>query len=260
MKHKTQNKLSILYNILILFVVLYTLTNHKSINNNTTKIHELFVEHIDLNPAQSLQNIINYFVGYIVDFVEYRKTNKERSAFFVQSEEILQELVKLRNEKAELINILQPLQDAQALFPVKYVVKLLYFISTENSRQIYFKTDENIPLNSLVFNKDCLIGRVFKKEGSNYYVLTHQDPNFRMPVYTQSTKIFGMIHGDPYKMRFVSFDEIHQFDIDENETILTASSEGKFTENIPVGKVIETKSGAFIETKCQDYYSYALII
>ena len=260
MKYKTQNKLAILYNTLLLFAVLYMLINHKSINKNTENIHESFVEHIDLNPAQGLQNIVYHSVGYIMDFLEYRKTNAERNAFFLQADDMLQELMKLRNEKAELISILQPLQDMQTSFPVKYVVKLLYFISTENSRQIYFKTNENIPLNSLVFNKECLIGRVFKKEGSNYYVLTHQDPNFRMPVYTQNTKIFGMIHGDPYKMRFVSFDEIHQFDIDENETILTASSEGKFTENIPVGKVVETKSGAFIETKCQDYYSYALII
>ncbi len=260
MKHKTQRRISTLRNALLLFVVVYMLINHKNIHETSTHINQSFIEHVDLNPMQGLQNLVYYSVSYIVDFIEFRKVNAERVAFFLQADDILQELVKLRNANSELVSILQPLQDIQSSFPVKYVVKLLYFISAENSRQIYFKTNENIPLNSLVFNKECLIGRVFKKEGSRHYVLTHQDPNFRMPVYTQSTKIFGMIHGDPYKMRFVSFDEIHQFDIDENETILTASSEGKFTENIPIGKVVETKSGAFIETKCQDYYSYALIV
>lgn len=260
MNHKTQNRLSIVRNVLLCFLVVYALVNHKSIHEKTTDINKAFVEHANLNPMQGLQNAVHHCVIYVADFVTYRKTQEERTKFFLQADVILQERTKLLHANNELVSILQPLQDMQELFPVKYVVKLLYFISAENSRQIYFKTSEDVPLNSLVFNKDCLIGRVVKKDGNNYYILTHQDPNFRMPVYTQTTKIFGMIHGDPYKMRFVSFDEIHQFDINENETILTASSEGKFTENIPIGKVVETKSGAFIETKCQDYYSYALII
>ncbi len=260
MNHKTHNRLSLIRNILLCFVTVYILINHKNIHDKTIDINKTFIEHAELNPAQGLQNLMYGVISYCVDFVTYRKTQEERLQFFLQADDILQERTKLRHANAELINILQPLQNMQELFPVKYVVKLLYFISAENSRQIYFKTNENIPLNSLVFNKDCLIGRVFKKDGNNYYILTHQDPNFRMPVYTQNTKIFGMIHGDPYKMRFVSFDEIHQFEIEENETILTASSEGKFTENIPIGKVIETKSGSFIATQCKDYYSYALIV
>ncbi len=260
MKHRIQHKVAIIRNTFIFFISIYILINHKKINENTLNIHQTFIEHANLNPMQGLQNSVYHIAQYIADFIQYKNINQQRIELFLQSEDMLQEIKRLKVVNSDLIDILEPLQEMQNTFPVKYVVKLLYFISSENTRQIFFQTNENIPINSLVFNENCLIGRVFKKNGNNYYILTHQDTNFRLPVYTQNTKIFGMIHGDPYKMKFISFDEVHQYDIENDETILTASSEGKFTENISIGKIVKGKSGAFIETKCKDYYSYALIV
>ncbi len=261
MKQKSQNKFAIIRNIIVFIMALYILINHKNVHIKTEDIHYKFIEHANLNPMQFLKNGVYYCIQYIADFIYYRIDIENKNQFFIQYEGLLQELKKTKSDNTELISILQPLQSMQNTFPVKYVVKLIYFVSEENEKQIYFQSNDSIPINSLVFNGSCLIGRVFKKHENNYYILTHQDENFRIPAYTKNTQIFGMIYGNPYKMKFVSFDEIHQHNIEENEKVLTASSEGKFIENIEIGSIIKHKSyEAFIETDCKNYYSYGLVI
>ena len=260
MKNTTISKLGSARNILVMLVFLYITLNHKTFTHNTENVRSSVINYTIYNPLQHGSILLHWGINYIMDFLRFREQRLEMERLALQMTALSNDLQQTKNINNELLNTLQSFQQTATTHQVKQVVKLLYSISTHNTKEIFFISENEVKTNNLVFNQKCLIGRVVKNEQGNYYILAYQDPQFRLPVYTSKTKIIGMIHGGESMLKFVPFDEFTQDDVEDGEELFTASSGDQFPDGIPIGKVIKNEETINVQTECKSYYTYALII
>ncbi len=253
------SRLGSVRNVLAMLIFLYITLNHKTFIHNAENVRSNVIKYTVYNPLQHGSILLHWGVNYIMDFLRFREQRLEIERLALQMTALSNDLQQIKNINNELLSTLQPFQQTTN-HQVKQVVKLLYSISTHNTKEIFFISENEVKPNNLVFNQKCLIGRVVKNEHGNYYILAHQDPQFRLPVYTSKTKIIGMIHGGESMLKFVPFDEFTQDDVEDGEELFTASSGDQFPDGIPIGKVIKNEEKINVKTECKGYYTYALII
>lgn len=254
------SKIIIARNVIVFLLLFYITTQSKAITQSTEKLHYKIVQNIHYNPFQYLNDFVYWGISYVMDFVHFREQKLEIRRLNLQMTSLVSDYSQIKIEKESLAQIVSSLMEVDKTYPVKKVVKLYYSIANDNVREIYFKSSEDIPLNSFVFNESCLIGRVLHRDGDRYHILSYEDPRFRLPVYTENSKVFGIIHGGSPILKFVPFSNFFEGNVVDSEKLLTASLDERFTENIPVGNIMREKDKILVKTSCKHYYSYGLII
>lgn len=252
-------KILIFYNAFLLIFLAVIVFNHHNLENKFSNFRLNAIQYVKYNPMQKIGNKMYASVNYIYEFFTFTAQKEEISDVMIDVSSISQAYNRTKNINRELLNVLHTLQNTEKMYSVQAIVKLVYNIKNNLVNGMIFEYDGEIANNSFLLNEECLIGRVLNRENNLYYVLLFSDKNFRIPVYTKHTKVFGMMYGGEYP-QFIPFKKYLQNSIYPDEEIITASYDEKFVDGITVGFAKKEKNKIFIKNNCKDYYTYALII
>jgi hypothetical protein len=253
-------KFIIIRNITFAAVFCYIVVNHAMLTKATENTRSNVVQYTQYNPFQLLAEFAYWSVNYIIDFSRFRQQELEMTQLSLQVTALMNDFQQIKTQNEELKHILSTLKNMEGHHTVKHVVKLHYSVINHGVREVYFRSGDDIPLDGLVVNRGCLIGRIFKKDGDVYHILTTEDSRFRLPVYAKNSKVFGMLHGNFNNIRFMPFNEFSTESIESMEEVLSASFNERFTENISIGNIIKNENQFFVKMDCMEYYNYALVL
>lgn len=212
-----------------------------------------------LNPMQYTSNTVYNIIHYITDFMTLYQQLK-------QAEYLQLNIVMLTNENNVLKKNGVLLSETMRDMSNRYVtiIKFLYSTSGNTIKEAFFETpvniNANIKVNSVILQDGCVIGRVYKQDEKYSYVLLHMDEQFRMPVYTEKSRVFGMVYGGN-NLKFIAFSGTDEDQVQDGEKITIAPSDGIFAEGMDFGTVSHLNDGSInVNTLCKGYYAYALVL
>ncbi|MFT4967200.1 MAG: hypothetical protein ACI9CD_000197 [Candidatus Deianiraeaceae bacterium] len=253
---KSYYKITVIRNLLFICAFIYLLVNHQAIQHNTQNIRYTILENTKYNPTQYLTSLTYHSIVYIVDFFSFRKNKEQNARLMLYMTSFTGDIMQTRIENNELRTILL----MSKKIAHKNIVELHHSITNNSIKEVYFTSNVDIAMNGLVINQTCILGRIFRKERDRYYILMYDDPRFRLPVYSEKSKVLGLIHGGSGRMKFIPFSNNKIETLQHMETLLTASIGNHFAKNISVGRAMKGKNGITVKTDCKNYYEYALVI
>lgn len=248
-----QRVLYLLFTLVIL-VVLYA---NAAIVQFSHKMRGSLIPVVTLvNPMQYASDAVSRIIHYITDFITLHKQLE-------QMEHLHLNFVMLADEHDALKKSNELFAEVKRAAPNRRasIIKFLYSTDNDAIKEAFFEThgDKNIKVNSVILQDGCIIGRVYKQDEKYSYVLLHTDDQFRMPVYTVTSRVFGMVYGGK-NLRFLVFSGNDEAKVQDGEHITIASSDGIFAEGIDFGTISLSGSTMRVNTSCKGYYAYALAL
>lgn len=256
-KNITTPKMVQIRNIILFMVCIFLIFQNKKIEKNLEQTRFTFTQKTHFNPAQQFVNFAYYSWQYVVDFVTFRKQKQEIETLSMQVSALKTDFEITKTQLAEIAKILPFIESYRPL--IKSIVRLYYSSMGYSVGEVYFESADVIDVNSFVFAEGCLVGRVLNINNNKYYVLSTLDTNFRLPVVTKTSQVFGILHGGK-SMKFIPFLDDGKSLIESGETLVTVSSDGKFTEDLPVGTIAKNNGNFNVQTNCRSYYRHALVL
>ena len=185
---------------------------------------------------------INNFKSWINTMVNLKEINSELKNELSKKNIILSEYYQLKVENEELKNLLN-LQIPPTIN--KVVSRIILDPSGIHSSRIFIDVglDENIQINSPVFNENGLLGRVVDVKKKSSEVLMIIDSKSSLPVMTDITKIKFFVEGNMDNLNIKHLPE--NSIIYENELVISTDVSGYFKQGIIVGEVVKDKTGKF---------------
>jgi cell shape-determining protein MreC len=243
---------------IIVCVIIASFYFDAKISTYSKEMHNAAIYINNANPAQYIANASRGVVNYIIDFTTFRSQISQLENLKLQLESITVMREALIHDDQMIKETMQTYKN-NVILGQSAIVKLVYSTDGDIISQTFFETPQNsqVKLNTIILNNNCILGRVYKQDEKNSYVLLYTDSKFRLPVYTEKSRVFGMVYGDGTP-RFVTFTSSQDGQMQDGERLIIASADGIFAENIPFGTVnSQTKE---ITTECLNYYKYALAI
>ncbi len=186
---------------------------------------------------------INNLRAWINNMVNLKEINFELKNELLEMKNVLNEFYQLKVENEELKSLLN-LQIPQTTN--KVVSRIILDPSDIHSSRVFIDVglNENIQVNSPVFNENGLLGRVIDVRKKSSEVLMLIDPKSSVPVMTDTTKIKFFVEGDINNLIIKHLPE--NSIIYENELVISTDVSGYFKQGIIVGKVLKDKTGKYV--------------
>lgn len=184
-------------------------------------------------------NQINNLKNWTNNMVNLKEINLELENKLLHANNALSEFYQLKVENEELRSLLN-LQIPQTIN--KVVSRIILDPSDIHSSRVFIDVgfDENIQINSPVFNENGLLGRVIDVKKKSSEVLLLIDPKSSVPVMTDTTKIKFFVEGNMENLSIKHLPE--NSIIYENELVISTDVSGYFKKGIIVGKVVKDKT------------------
>ena len=186
---------------------------------------------------------INNIKDWIKTMVNLKEVNFELKTELSKKNNVLNEFYQLKVENEELKSLLN-LQ----LPPTtnKIVSRIILDPSDIHSSRVFIDVglNENIQINSPVFNENGLLGRVIDVRKKTSEVLLLIDSKSSVPVMTDTTKIKFFVEGGINNLIIKHLPE--NSIIYENELVISTDVSGYFKQGIIVGKVVKNKIGKYV--------------
>ena len=188
-------------------------------------------------------NQINNLRAWINNMVNLKEINFELKNELLEMKNVLNEFYQLKVENEELKSLLN-LQIPQTTN--KVVSRIILDPSDIHSSRVFIDVglNENIQVNSPVFNENGLLGRVIDVRKKSSEVLMLIDSKSSVPVMTDTTKIKFFVEGGKNKLIIKHLPENSM--IYENELVISTDVSGYFKQGIIVGKVVKDKTGKYV--------------
>ena len=188
-------------------------------------------------------NQINNLRVWINNMVNLKEINFELKNELLEMKNVLNEFYQLKVENEELKSLLN-LQIPQTTN--KVVSRIILDPSDIHSSRVFIDVglNENIQINSPVFNENGLLGRVIDVRKKSSEVLMLIDSKSSVPVMTDTTKIKFFVEGGKNKLIIKHLPENSM--IYENELVISTDVSGYFKQGIIVGKVVKDKTGKYV--------------
>ena len=188
-------------------------------------------------------NQINNLKGWIHNMINLKEINFDLKTELLEKDKILNEFYQLKVENEELKSLLN-LQIPQTTN--KVVSRIILDPSDIHSSRVFIDVglNENIQINSPVFNENGLLGRVIDVRKKSSEVLMLIDSKSSIPVMTDTTKIKFFVEGGKNKLIIKHLPENSM--IYENELVISTDVSGYFKQGIIVGKVVKDKTGKYV--------------
>lgn len=188
-------------------------------------------------------NQINNLKGWIHNMINLKEINFDLKTELLEKDKILNEFYQLKVENEELKSLLN-LQIPPTTN--KVVSRIILDPSDIHSSRVFIDVglNENIQINSPVFNENGLLGRVIDVRKKSSEVLMLIDSKSSIPVMTDTTKIKFFVEGGKNKLIIKHLPENSM--IYENELVISTDVSGYFKQGIIVGKVVKDKTGKYV--------------
>ena len=188
-------------------------------------------------------NQINNLRGWIHDMINLKEINSELKTELLEKDNVLNEFYQLKVENEELKSLLN-LQIPPTTN--KVVSRIILDPSDIHSSRVFIDVglNENIQINSPVFNENGLLGRVIDVRKKSSEVLMLIDSKSSVPVMTDTTKIKFFVEGGINNLIIKHLPE--NSIIYENELVISTDVSGYFKQGIIVGKVVKDKTGKYV--------------
>ena len=188
-------------------------------------------------------NQINNLRVWINNMVNLKEINFELKNELLEMKNVLNEFYQLKVENEELKSLLN-LQIPQTTN--KVVSRIILDPSDIHSSRVFIDVglNENIQINSPVFNENGLLGRVIDVRKKSSEVLMLIDSKSSVPVMTDTTKIKFFVEGGINNLIIKHLPE--NSIIYENELVISTDVSGYFKQGIIVGKVVKDKTGKYV--------------
>ena len=188
-------------------------------------------------------NQINNLKGWIHNMINLKEINFDLKTELLEKDKILNEFYQLKVENEELKSLLN-LQIPPTIN--KVVSRIILDPSDTHSSRVFIDVglNENIQINSPVFNENGLLGRVIDVRKKSSEVLMLIDSKSSVPVMTDTTKIKFFVEGGKNKLIIKHLPENSM--IYENELVISTDVSGYFKQGIIVGKVVKDKTGKYV--------------
>ena len=188
-------------------------------------------------------NQINNLRAWINNMVNLKEINFELKNELLEMKNVLNEFYQLKIENEELKSLLN-LQIPPTTN--KVVSRIILDPSDIHSSRVFIDVglNENIQVNSPVFNENGLLGRVIDVRKKSSEVLMLNDPKSSVPVMTDTTKIKFFVEGGINNLIIKHLPE--NSIIYENELVISTDVSGYFKQGIIVGKVLKDKTGKYV--------------
>ena len=188
-------------------------------------------------------NQINNLWAWINNMVNLKEINLELKTELLEKKNVLNEFYQLKVENEELKSLLN-LQIPPTTN--KVVSRIILDPSDIHSSRVFIDVglNENIQINSPVFNENGLLGRVIDVRKKSSEVLMLIDSKSSVPVMTDTTKIKFFVEGGINKLIIKHLPENSM--IYENELVISTDVSGHFKQGIIVGKVVKDKTGKYV--------------
>ena len=188
-------------------------------------------------------NQINNLKGWIHNMINLKEINFELKTELSEKDKILNEFYQLKVENEKLKSLLN-LQIPPTTN--KVVSRIILDPSDTHSSRVFIDVglNENIQINSPVFNENGLLGRVIDVRKKSSEVLMLIDSKSSVPVMTDTTKIKFFVEGGKNKLIIKHLPENSM--IYENELVISTDVSGYFKQGIIVGKVVKDKTGKYV--------------
>ena len=188
-------------------------------------------------------NQINNLKGWIHNMINLKEINFDLKTELLEKDKILNEFYQLKVENEELKSLLN-LQIPPTTN--KVVSRIILDPSDTHSSRVFIDVglNENIQINSPVFNENGLLGRVIDVRKKSSEVLMLIDSKSSIPVMTDTTKIKFFVEGGKNKLIIKHLPENSM--IYENELVISTDVSGYFKQGIIVGKVVKDKTGKYV--------------
>ena len=188
-------------------------------------------------------NQINNLRAWINNMVNLKEINFELKNELLEMKNVLNEFYQLKVENEELKSLLN-LQIPPTTN--KVVSRIILDPSDTHSSRVFIDVglNENIQINSPVFNENGLLGRVIDVRKKSSEVLMLIDSKSSVPVMTDTTKIKFFVEGGKNKLIIKHLPENSM--IYENELVISTDVSGYFKQGIIVGKVVKDKTGKYV--------------
>ena len=243
---------------IIACVIIASFYFNAKISTYSKEMHNVAVYINYSNPAQYIANALRGVVNYMIDFTTFRSQISQLENLKLQLENLtVTQAASIHDD--QMIKETMQTYNNNVISAKSSIVKLIYSTDGDIISQTFFETPQNsqVKINTIILNNNCILGRVYKQDEKNSYVLLYTDSKFRLPVYTEKSRVFGMVYGDGTP-HFVKFTSSQDGQMQDGERLIIASADGIFAENIPFGTVnSETNE---VKTECLNYYKYALAI
>ena len=188
-------------------------------------------------------NQINNLKGWIHNMINLKEINSDLKTELLEKDKILNEFYQLKVENEELKSLLN-LQIPPTTN--KVVSRIILDPSDTHSSRVFIDVglNENIQINSPVFNENGLLGRVIDVRKKSSEVLMLIDSKSSVPVMTDTTKIKFFVEGGINNLIIKHLPE--NSIIYENELVISTDVSGYFKQGIIVGKVVKDKTGKYV--------------
>ena len=188
-------------------------------------------------------NQINNLKGWIHNMINLKEINFDLKTELLEKDKILNEFYQLKVENEELKSLLN-LQIPPTTN--KVVSRIILDPSDIHSSRVFIDVglNENIQINSPVFNENGLLGRVIDVRKKSSEVLMLIDSKSSVPVMTDTTKIKFFVEGGKNNLIIKHLPE--NSIIYENELVISTDVSGYFKQGIIVGKVVKDKTGKYV--------------
>ena len=188
-------------------------------------------------------NQINNLRAWINNMVNLKEINFELKNELLEMKNVLNEFYQLKIENEELKSLLN-LQIPPTTN--KVVSRIILDPSDIHSSRVFIDVglNENIQVNSPVFNENGLLGRVIDVRKKSSEVLMLIDSKSSVPVMTDTTKIKFFVEGGINNLIIKHLPE--NSIIYENELVISTDVSGYFKQGIIVGKVLKDKTGKYV--------------
>ena len=188
-------------------------------------------------------NQINNLRAWINNMVNLKEINFELKNELLEMKNVLNEFYQLKIENEELKSLLN-LQIPPTTN--KVVSRIILDPSDTHSSRVFIDVglNENIQINSPVFNENGLLGRVIDVRKKSSEVLMLNDSKSSVPVMTDTTKIKFFVEGGINNLIIKHLPE--NSIIYENELVISTDVSGYFKQGIIVGKVLKDKTGKYV--------------
>ena len=177
---------------------------------------------------------------WLDSMINLKEINTNLKIEIAQKNILLTELYQLKVENEELKNLL----NVQAPPSIKKIVsRIILDPSDIYSSKVFIDvgSNQNVRINSPVFNENGLLGRIIKVNKNTSEVLLIVDSKSSLPVMTENSKVKFFVEGNLNSLNIKHLPENRA--LNKNELVISTNVSGYFKEGIIVGKVKKNEDG-----------------